>query len=86
MQEGECVVFEPDPCSLETHGLGALESLVSVNSQGKVLIPVMNYHQRDVYLEEGTLLGQAELLTSWPMLLDSLRVREHVWTLLMLRW
>ena len=53
---------EPDPCSLETHGLGALESLVSVNSQGKVLIPVMNYHQRDVYLEEGTLLGQAELL------------------------
>ncbi len=58
-----CVVFEPDSCSLETHGLGALESLISVNSQGKVLIPVVNYHRRDVYLDEGTLLGRAELLS-----------------------
>ena len=24
--EGVCVVFEPDSCSLEMHGLGALES------------------------------------------------------------
>ncbi len=39
-----------------------MESLVSVNSQGKMLNPVMNYHQRDIYLEEGTLLDQAELI------------------------
>ena len=28
-----------------------------------MLISVVNYHQRDVYLDEGTLLGRAELLS-----------------------
>ena len=50
--EGVCILFEPDSSSLDVHGLGALESLVSVNRQGKVWIPVVNYHQRVVHLEE----------------------------------
>ncbi len=37
--------------------------LVLWSRQGKVLISVVNYHQRDVYLDEGTLLGRAELLS-----------------------
>ena len=62
LREGACVLFEPDSHSLQMHGLGALESLVSVNKQGNVLIPVENYHQREVHIDRGTLLGRAEVL------------------------
>ena len=37
-----CIVFESNPLSLEAYGLGALESVVKVNSQGKVFVPVVN--------------------------------------------
>ena len=49
LSEGVCVVFEPNPRSLEGYGLGALESIMQVNNQGKVFVPVVNNHQRDVY-------------------------------------
>ena len=42
-------------------GLGALESLLCVN-QGKVLIPVENFHPRDVHMDARTVLGQAEVV------------------------
>ena len=59
--EGVCVVFEPNPRSLEAYGLGALESIMQVNNQGKVFVPIVNYHQRDVYMDEGTMLGRVEV-------------------------
>ena len=52
--EGVCVKFEPNPCSLKAYGLGALKSIMQVNNQRKVFVPVVNYHQRDVYIDEGT--------------------------------
>ncbi len=48
-------------CCLATYGLEAVESLVSVNSQRRVLVPVINYNQRVVYMDEGTLLGHEEV-------------------------
>ena len=59
--EGVCVVFEPNPCSLEAYGLIALESIMQVINQRKVFVPVVNYHQRDVYMNEGTVLGSVEV-------------------------
>ena len=55
--EGTQVVFEPDPDSLERYGLGAPESLVRVRSDGKVYIPIVNYQQKVVHLDEGMRLG-----------------------------
>ena len=61
LAEGACVLFEPDSRSFGMLGLGALESLLCVN-QGKVLIPVENFHPRDVHMDAGTVLGQAEVV------------------------
>ena len=49
------------PHSLEAYGLGALESIMQVNNQRKVFVPVVNYHQRDVYMDEETVLGSVEV-------------------------
>ena len=35
--DGACIFFEPDVHSLEAHGLGAPESVLTVCQQGKVL-------------------------------------------------
>ena len=59
--ESVCVVFEPNPSSLDAYGLGVLESIMQVNNQRKVFVPVVNYHQRDVYVDEGTVLGSVEV-------------------------
>ena len=34
---------------------------MQVNNQGKVFVPVLNYHQRDVYMDEGIMLGSVEV-------------------------
>ena len=60
--KGACVVFDPDPKSLEVHGLGATESLLRVNAQGKVFIPMVNYNQSVVHLDKGTKLGFIEVV------------------------
>ena len=62
--EGVCVKFEPNPRSLKAYRLGALKSIMQVNNQRKVFVPVVNYHQRDVYIDEGT--GHAGLRKSLP--------------------
>ena len=59
--EGACVVFEPDSHCLQRYGVGAVESLVCVNDQRKVLLPVVNYHQSDAHLDRGTVLGHVKL-------------------------
>ena len=51
--KGVCVVFQPNPRSLEAYGLRALESIIQVNNQRKVFLPVVNYHQRYVYMPDG---------------------------------
>ena len=61
--EGAQLLFEPDPNSLEVYGLSAPESLVQVRGDGKVYIPMVNYQQRVVHLEEGTMLGQVEVVS-----------------------
>ena len=59
--KGACVLFEPDK-TLETHGIGAPESLLHVSDQGKVFIPIVNYQQQVVHLDGGTSLGLAEVV------------------------
>ena len=54
-------MFEPNPHSFEAYKLGVLESIMQVNNQKKVFVPVVNYHQRDVYMDEGTVLGSVEV-------------------------
>ena len=54
-------MFEPNPRSLEAYGLGVLESIMQVNNQRKVFVPVVNYHQKDVYMDEGTVLGSVDV-------------------------
>ena len=44
---GEGTVFEPNSHSLEEYGLGALVSIMQVNNQRKVFLPVVNYHQSE---------------------------------------
>ena len=60
--KGACVVFDPYPKSLEVHGLGATESLLRVNAQGKVFIPMVNYNQSVIHLDKGTKLGFIEVV------------------------
>jgi len=71
LPEGAQVLFEPDPDSLELYGLGAPESLVRVRD-GKVCIPMANYQQKVVHLDEGRGWGklswcQKKSVTVWRM-------------------
>ena len=55
---GEELVFEPCAETFHRHALVAPEALVTLHSDGKVLIPVENYEALTVRLESDTVLGQ----------------------------
>ena len=74
--EGDQVLFEPNPDSLELYSLGAPESLIQVRGDGKVYIPVVNYQQRVVHLNKGTRLGQVGMLAE--VVSDSSDVKGRV--------
>ena len=50
----ESLLFEPPHEALEPLGLGTQESLVTIHSDGMVLIPVQNFQGIPARLEKGT--------------------------------
>ena len=54
---GEDLVFEPCAETFNRHTLVASEALVTLHSEGKVLVPVENYKALTVRLESDTVLG-----------------------------
>ena len=56
--EGEELVFEPCAETFGKHTLVAPEALVTLHSDGKVLVPVENYESMTVRLESDLVLGQ----------------------------
>ena len=54
---GDELLFEPESKKLESLGVSALESLVSIDRDGHMLIPIHNYQGVCVKLSEGTQLG-----------------------------
>lgn len=51
------LLFEPDQKVFESFGVSALESLITTNEDGEILIPVENYQGLTVRLEIDTPLG-----------------------------
>ena len=56
--EGEELIFEPRAEMFDRHALVAPEALVTLHSDGKVLVPVENHEALTVRLESDTVLGQ----------------------------
>lgn len=56
--EGEELIFEPCTETFQKHSLVAPEALVTVQSDGKVFVPVENYEALTVRLESDVVLGQ----------------------------
>ena len=50
-------MFEPAHNELEPLGVSAIESLISVNSEGVAIVPVQNCQGVCVHLDSGTRLG-----------------------------
>ena len=59
--QGSDLLFEPEHKVLETLGVSAIESLISVDSSGITLIPLQNYQGVCVKLDKGTELGWAAM-------------------------
>ena len=66
VQEGHEVLFEPDLEGLGAQGLGAIDSLLTIDREGRVFIPVQNTQQATVKLEPGLQLGAIEPYNSEP--------------------
>ena len=58
--QGDHLLFEPRHSTLESLGLNTQESLLTVHSDGMVLIPVENFQGIPVILEKGAQLGVAK--------------------------
>ena len=57
---GAEVVFEPKVNALQSYGLSSPESILSVNANGNLLIPLQNFRQNSTNLEAGMELGTIE--------------------------
>ena len=55
--EGTDFVFEPDVAGKRARGLVAPESLMTIQSEGHIFVPVENYDGIDARLESDTSLG-----------------------------
>ena len=58
--QGDHLLFEPRHSTLESLGLNTQESLLTVHSDGMVLIPIENFQGIPVILEKGAQLGVAK--------------------------
>ena len=56
---GEEVVFEPKVNTLHSDGLSSIESILTVNANGNLLIPLQNFRQSSTNPEAGMELGTA---------------------------
>lgn len=59
---GDSILFEPSNDILESYGLYSQESLVTVDKDGCMLIPMVNVHGAPSRLSEGTEIGYAQTL------------------------
>ena len=64
---GEKVLFEPKLDTLKNLGLSSMESLLTVNAAGNLLIPLQNFQQSPTNAESGIDLGRAELFIEQEM-------------------
>lgn len=60
LSQGDHLLFEPRHSTLESLGLNTQESLLTLHSDGMVLIPVENFQGVSVVLEKGAQLGVAK--------------------------
>ena len=74
---GTHTMFEPVPGALENYGLSAPESLLTVSSGCKVLIPIQNFQQSPVELKEGTKLGLIESVSQSPAVVPRSEASVH---------
>lgn len=66
MLPGTHMVFEPEPGVLESRGLSAQESLLTISPDCRVLVPVQNFQKAPVELKEGMKLGVIETVYQSP--------------------
>ena len=66
MLPGTHMVFEPEPGILESRGLSAQESLLTISPDCRVLVPVQNFQKAPVELKEGMKLGMIETVYQSP--------------------
>ena len=64
---GDSVLFEPSNCQLEHKGLYSQESLVTVDDDGCILVPMVNVHGASTSLLEGMEIGHVQ-----PMDIDTI--------------
>ena len=57
LPEGTDFVFEPDVAGMRARGLVAPESLMTIQSEGHIIVSVENYDGTDARLESDTSLG-----------------------------
>ena len=70
--DGECLLFEPEHQSLDSLGVSALESLISVDNKGIALVPIQNCQGSSIRLKKGTCLGTIRPIRLWtPEVLQS---------------
>ena len=63
--DGECLQFEPEHQSLDSLGVSALESLISVDDKGIAIVPIQNCQGSSIRLEKGTRLGTIRPIRLW---------------------
>ena len=57
LPRGADVVFEPDAASMEACGVTAPEALVTLQSEGRIFVPIENYEGLEAKIESDTPLG-----------------------------
>ena len=62
---GECLLFGPEHQSLDSLGVSALESLISVDDKGIALVPIQNCQGSYIRLKKGTCLGMIRPIRLW---------------------
>ena len=66
MAPGTHMVFEPEPGVLESRGLSAQESLLTISPDRNVLVPVQNFQKCPIELTEGMKTGNDREYVSKP--------------------
>ena len=67
MAPGTHTVFEPEPGVLESRGLSAQGSLLTISPERNVLMPVQNFQKCPIELTKGTKLGVMECVSKCPV-------------------
>ena len=59
-EKGQDLILEPRVCTLKELGLSFQESMLTVQSNGKLLIPLQKYRGEQISFDQGLELGEVE--------------------------